>query len=169
MIKRITLSESATDTIINAAVLGYEARYKEEQLGILLGLVSSGIALVKRAVVYRGGERTRTSASVDPYKFEQRVNTLQEESGLDFLGSFHTHNEINGSISSALSEADKTPLCDDPPSLIEIIAAIWANNASVRPSRYYFQGGGDGYRYRFAGYDYQRGFRILPVYSRIAY
>ena len=104
MLKRITLSEGATDTIIDAAIQGYEARYKEERLGILLGHVYDGIALVKRAVVYRGGKRPRISASVDPYKFEQRVNALREESGLSFLGSFHTHNEVNGSISSALSD-----------------------------------------------------------------
>jgi len=168
MLKRITLSEGATDTIINAAVRGYEARYKEERLGILLGRVYQGIVLVKRAVVYRGGKRTRTSASVDPYQFERRVYALQAESGLDFLGSFHTHNEVSGSISSALSQADKTPICDDPPSLVEIIAAIWASNGSVRPSRYYFQGGSDEYRYRLSGYDYQQGFRILPVYSKIS-
>jgi hypothetical protein len=87
---------------------------------------------------------------------------------LDFLGSFHTHNEVNGSISSALSRDDKKTLCDDPPSLIEIIAAIWASDASVRPSNYYLQGGRSGYRYRMAGYDYRQDFRILPVFSETA-
>jgi hypothetical protein len=168
MLKRITLSEIATDMIVSAAIRGYKARYKKEQLGILLGRVSRGVALVEEAVVYHGGQRTRTAAFVDPCQFERRVNVLREESGLEFLGSFHTHVEVNNSISTAPTPADKIPLCDDPPSFIEIIAAVWASDASVRPSNYYLQGARGGYRYRMSGYDYQQGFRILPVFSNAA-
>ena len=165
MLKRITLSEVATDQIVSAAIRGYKSRYKKQRLGILLGRVSRGVALVEQVVVYYGGPGTRTSAFVDPCRFERRVNVLREESGLDFLGSFHTHVEVNNSISSAPSPADKIPLCDDPPSFIEIIAAIWASEASVHLSNCYLQGERGGYRYRLAGYDYRRGFRILPVFS----
>ena len=168
MLKRITLSEVATDQIVSAAIRGYKSRYKKERVGILLGRISRGVALVKRAVVYEGGPGTRTSAFVDLSMFKRRVNVFREKSGLDFLGSFHTHVEVNNSISSAPSPADKIPLCDDPPSFIEIIAAIWASDASVQPSNYYLQGGRGGYRYRIAGYDYRQGFRILPVFSEAA-
>ncbi len=168
MLERITLSEVATDQIVSAAIRGYKSRYKKERLGILLGRVSRGVALVEQAVVYYGGPGTRTSAFVDPCKFERRVNVLLEESGLEFLGSFHTHVEVNNSISSVPSPTDKIPLCDDPPSFIEIIAAIWASDASVQPSNCYLQGGRGGYRYRMAGYDYRQGFRILPVFYEAA-
>jgi hypothetical protein len=100
--------------------------------------------------------------------FKRRVNVLREKSGLDFLGSFHTRLEANNSISSAPSPTNKIPLCDDPPSFIEIIAAIWVSDASVQPSNYYLQGGRGGYHYRIAGYDYRLGFRILPVFSEAA-
>lgn len=168
MLKRITLSEVSTDQIVSAAIRGYKSQYKKERLGILLGRVSRGVALVEQAVVYYGGPGTRTSAFVDPCKFEPRVNVLLEASGLEFLGSFHTHVEVNNSISSVPSPTDKIPLCDDPPSFIEIIAAIWASDASVQPSNCYLQGGRGGYRYRMAGYDYRQGFRILPVFSEAA-
>jgi hypothetical protein len=52
MLKRITLSEVATDTIVSAAIRGYKSRRKKERLGILLGRVSRGVALVERGVVY---------------------------------------------------------------------------------------------------------------------
>jgi hypothetical protein len=168
MLKRITLSEVATDQIVSAAIRGYKSRYKKERIGILLGRVSRSVALVEQVVVYDGGPGTRTSAFVDPCKFEQRVNFLREESGLDFLGSFHTHVEVNSSISSVPSPSDKIPLCDDPPSFIEIIAAIWASDASVLPSNCYLQGGRGGYRYRIVGYDYRQDFRLLPVFSAAA-
>jgi hypothetical protein len=168
MLKRITLSEVATDQIVSAAIGGYKSRYKKERIGILLGRVSHGVALVEQAFVYYGGPGTRTSAFVDPCKFKRRINILREELDLDFLGSFHTHVEVNNSISSAPSLTEKIPLCDDPPSFIEIIAAIWASDASVQPSNCYLQGGRGGYRYRMAGYDYRQGFRILPVFSEAA-
>jgi hypothetical protein len=139
-----------------------------QRLGILPGRVSRGVALVEQAIVYEGGPGTRTSAFVDPSKFKRRVNVLREKSGLDFLGSFHTRVEVNNSISSVIAPTDKIPLCDDPSSFIEIIAAIWASDASVQMSNYYLQGGRGGYRYRIAGYDYRQGFRILPVFSEAA-
>ncbi len=167
MVHRIFLSESATEVIVRAAIQGYESPYKEERLGILLGQFSQGLAQVETAVIYQGGSRTRTEASVDPLKFEKRVCALQDDLGLRFLGSFHTHNEIAGSISSALSQADKIPLCENPPSLIELIAAIWASDGRVQASRLYLQGSVEGYRFRVAGYGYQQGFPCLPVFSKI--
>jgi hypothetical protein len=52
--------------------------------------------------------------------------------------------------------------------LPEIIAAIWASDASVQPSNCYLQGERGGYRYRMAGYDYRQGFCILPGFSEAA-
>jgi proteasome lid subunit RPN8/RPN11 len=165
MVHSISLSGSATDVIIHAAIQGYEAPYKEERLGILLGQSFQGIARVERAIIYQGGSRTRTEASVDPHQFKKRVSALQNDLGLVFLGSFHTHNEIADSISSAPSQADKIPLCENPPSLVELIAAIWASNGRVQPSQMYLQCGMAGYRIRMAGYGYQQGFPCLPVSS----
>jgi hypothetical protein len=167
MLERILLSASATQQIIGAATRGYEAPYKEERLGILLGRVSRSIAGVEQAIVYRGGSRTITEAAVDPIRFECRVHDLQTKLGLRFLGSFHTHNEIAGTISSSLSQEDKNPLCENLDSLIEVVAAIWAGNASRRQSQYYLQVATDaGYRIRVAGYSCRQGFQCLPVFAR---
>jgi hypothetical protein len=51
MLKRMTLSEVSTDQIVSAAIRGYKSQYKKERLGILLGRVSRGVALVEQAVV----------------------------------------------------------------------------------------------------------------------
>ena len=167
-INHIRLSEGATTAVVNAAVNGYEASYKEERLGFLLGTLSRGIVQVEQAVVYRGGTRTRTAAYINPNKFERRAKLLQEQFGLDYLGSFHTHNEVARTISSTLSQADKTPLCNDPPSFIEIIAAIWVSDDNPRQSNLYLQGKCGDYRFRLAGYGCQQNFRCLPVSSIIA-
>jgi hypothetical protein len=76
MLKHVTLSEVATAQIVSAGIRGYKSRYKKERLGILLGRVSRGVALVEQAVVYDGGQLWRTASFVDPYKFARRVNVL---------------------------------------------------------------------------------------------
>jgi hypothetical protein len=167
MIYQIFLSARATQQIVGAATRGYEAPYKEERLGILFGRVAGGIARVQETVIYRGGSRTRTEATVDPYRFERRVNDLQNELKLGFLGSFHTHNEVASTISSSLSQADKAPLNDNLHALVEVVAAIWVGSRSVRQAQYYLQlSTSDGYRIRVAGYACQQGFKCLPVFSR---
>ena len=169
MIHRISLSGSAINEIVRVAIQGYEAPYKEERLGILLGRFFRGIAQVEQAIIYGGGKRTRSEATVDPHKFERRVNDLQHEMGLSFLGSFHTHNEIASTISSTLSQADKTPLCENLPALIEVIAAIWVSNGPLRQAQSYLQmSTDDGYRVRMAGYGCQQGFECLPVWHASA-
>jgi hypothetical protein len=168
MINRISLSEAATHTVLRAAIQGYEAPYKEERLGILLGRVAQGNAQVRQAILYRGGTRTRSAATIDSLRFKKRVEELQRNLRLNFLGSFHTHNEIAGTISSAMSAADKEPLCEDLPPHIEIIATIWAGDGRTQTTRRYLQISHNGYRVRVAGYACQQRFAGVPVYSALA-
>ena len=72
----VRLSKGVANILINAAIQGYEAKYKEERLGILVGTVQNKIAVVKNATVYRGGIRTRTSAEVDPKRLTKRVHEV---------------------------------------------------------------------------------------------
>jgi hypothetical protein len=168
MIREIWLSEGATDHIGRAAVRGYEARYKEERLGILLGNISDGIARVEQAIVYRGGVRTRTMADIgDSLKYERRVRALQKETGWNYLGGFHTHNEVAGSHSSAPSQEDKTPLCDNLKAYIELIASIRATDSPMRSSQRYLKLDYGPYQCRVAAYGYLQGFRFIPVYSDV--
>jgi hypothetical protein len=147
--------------IINAAIQGYGALYEEARLGILLGEASRNIARIEYAITYRGGERSRSTACIDPTRFGKRIRSLESRYALDFLGSFHTHNEISGSISSALSSADKFPLCEEFPPLIEIVAAIWRSGTSLKDSQRYLQCSAGEYRVRVAGYGFRKGYPCL--------
>jgi hypothetical protein len=166
MIHRISLSKDAARKIAAAAHEGYHAPYKQERLGILLGYVSGGCVHVEQAVVYRGGTRTRSAANYDSSRLEARIKDLQKETGWKFLGGFHTHNEEAGTISSAMSKADKEPLCDNLPALVEIIACIWASDSHPRESKDYLQCKLGDYRIRIAGYACQQKFQRLKVSSR---
>jgi proteasome lid subunit RPN8/RPN11 len=161
----VVLSKGIHLVLVDAAIQGYEARYKEERLGILLGAIQGEAAVVKRAILYRGGKRTRTEASVNPDRFTRRVQELSRKYKSDFLGTFHTHNEIAGTISSALSIADRDHLCSDPPHQVELIVAVWGAASPSRQSQRYIQGDLNGYRFRIASYQMCSPFRLIPVYS----
>jgi proteasome lid subunit RPN8/RPN11 len=163
--ERVILSKGVVYILVKAAIRGYEARYKEERLGILLGKFQNKVATVKYAKVYRGGARSRTSAGVNPAPFAKRVQELCRRHKSEFLGTFHTHNEVALSISSALSIEDRDHLCSDPPSIVELIIAVWASDSPSYKSKRYLQGESDGYRFRIAGYQMCSPFRLIPVFS----
>src|SRR4051794_31112156 len=115
----VVLSKGVHPVLVNAAIQGYEATYKEERLGILLGRVEDAKVMVKHAIIYQGGERTRTAVTVDPDRFTRRVRELTRKHRSEFLGTFHTHNEVAGTITSALSKEDRDHLCSHPPHQVE--------------------------------------------------
>src|SRR6266576_2132425 len=78
-LQRVTLVENVIYVLVNAAIQGYEASYKEERLGILLGRTHKNIAIVEHATLYRGGDRTRSEAAVDCDRFKTRSRTLRKE------------------------------------------------------------------------------------------
>ena len=167
--ERIVISKGIVSVLINAAIQGYEAAYKEERLGILLGKLKNNTAIVTYAKVYGGGgERKRTRATVNSERFAQRVRELSKKHKSDFFVTFHTHNEVVGTISSALSIEDRDHLCCDPPHRVELIVAIWRSNSPSRQSQRYIQGGVNGYRFRIAGYQMCSPFRLILVSSNEA-
>lgn len=166
--ERIVILKGVISVLIDAAIQGYEAAYKEERLGILLGRFNNNTAIVSHAIIYRGGERKRTSAIIDSVRFTRRVRELSRKYKTEFLGTFHTHNEEAGTISSALSIEDRDHLCDNPPHVVELIIAIWKSNWPPRAGKRYIQGAVDSYRYRIAGYQMCSPFRLLPVSSNDA-
>jgi hypothetical protein len=165
--ERIVILKGVISVLINTAIQGYEAAYKEERLGILLGKLQNNTAIVKQAIVYRGGERKRTSAIVDSVQITRRVRELSRKHKSEFLGTFHTHNEVAGTISSALSIEDRDHLCDDPHT-VELIVAIWRSDDPSRQSQRYIQIDVNGYRLRIAGYQMCSPFRLIPVSSNDA-
>lgn len=163
-LKHVLISNVVGTVLVNAAIEGYEAAYKEERLGILLGSTQDNVAVVKYARVYRGGYRTRTGAYVNPANFARRVRELSGKHGAEFLGTFHTHNEVAGSISSALSREDRDHLCHDPPHTLELIVAIWRSDSPLREGKQYIQVEAGRYRCRIAGYETCPPFSLIPVY-----
>jgi hypothetical protein len=163
---RVTLSNNVAYVLVNAAIQGYEASYKQERLGILLGRIQRNVAIVERATLYRGGDRTRSAAIVNGDRFTKRVRQLSTKHDSLFLGTFHTHNEIGGTISSAMSLEDRNHLCENPPHLVELIVAVWRSDLSSRPTQRYLQGDVGGYRFRIAGYQMYSPYNLIPVYSQ---
>jgi hypothetical protein len=165
-LNRVQISAAVGSVLIRAAIRGYEAPYKEERLGILLGSVRGDTAFVNHAKLYLGGNRTRTAADVDGSRFTRRVRELCRAHASDFLGTFHTHNEVAKTITSALSLEDRDHLCSDPPHRVELIVAVWASNVPSRQGQRYIQIDVDGYRLRIAGYQMRPPFNLIPVYWR---
>lgn len=157
----VSLSKTSVAKIAEAAKEGYLTPQKEERLGILLGRVRGGVVFISRAIVFKGGIRTRTSAAVNSRKIEARIKELTSRYRLRFLGTFHTHNEVAGSISSALSKEDKVPVSDSRLPLIEVIAAIWVSDSPIRTSKYYCQTRTGHYRIRIAAYRFGGSFPLI--------
>ena len=166
MLRRIAIADAVRPVVLDAAIQGYEALHKEERLGFLFGRIEGHTAVALRAVLYRGGSRTRVCATVDPDRYARRVDELRERFRLRFLGGFHTHNEVAGRFSSEASREDRRPITDRYPPLIEVIVAIWASRGEARPASRYLTGKIDDYRFRLAGYAYEPKFRLIPVEAR---
>ena len=162
-IKEVILARNAADAIVEATTSGYEARYKREKLGLLLGRKIGSRVEVARAVLYRGGRRTRTAIEVDAGRIARRIRELEKRHKSRYMGAFHTHNEVAGSISSALSREDRIPLCDDPAPQVELVASVWVSDAPLRQSQYYLQIRDGRYRIRIVGRQWGRGFPLLPT------
>ena len=163
-LRGVKISRNIVDVLANAAIQGYEDLYKQERLGILLGRIDGDVALVQHATVYRGGSRTRTAATVDPQGFTRRVRELSKKHQSLFLGTFHSHNEVSGHRSSALTVADRSHFSEDPPHLIELIVLVWHSDRVSHNTQRYLQGHVNGCRFRIAGYQMHSPFNLIPVY-----
>jgi len=160
------------ETMERAADQGYDADYKEERMGFLLGHKRPRETFeILKAVPYRGGEKTRSKVKFYPIKFIHRGLQLSREQGLTWLGRFHTHNEIAGKPCHGLSPADKESfrlMAREIPSLrVELTVNVYAKEGPwTRPqnrSKTLFVLSEDGkYRYLVKGYTFP-GFGQIPV------
>jgi len=162
-ISNVVLSKRALETIVKAAKEGYLTPYKQERLGILLGRLKKDTIFVSNAFLQRGGKYTRTSAMVLESQIDRHIKQMVSRYHLRFLGSFHTHNEVAKTTSSALSNDDRNPISDKYPPLIEIIASIRVSNSPLRQSKYYCQVKFGRHRIRIAAYLFGDSFPIIPV------
>ena len=105
---------------------GLHEPYKREVIGILLGRVSRDGRTVRcvRAVPYRTWLRWRTAIDPHPDALLRRSRALARESGLRYLGCYHSHPEEAGKRSWGLSEEDRDFLRDDPDARIEVVVSV---------------------------------------------
>ena len=162
-ISNVVLSRRAFENIVKAAKDGYLKPYKQERLGILLGRLKKDTLFVSNAFLHRGGKYTRTSSMVLESQIDRHIKLMVSKYRLRFLGSFHTHNEVAKTTSSALSKDDRNPISDKYPPLIEIIASIRVSDSPLRQSKYYGQVKDGKYRIRIAAYVFGDSFPIVPV------
>ncbi len=121
------------------ACAGYEARHKRETFGFLYGtLKQTGRLAIRRAVFYRGGNKTRTGISFAGWPSVRRALLRREELarrfGMRFLGGFHSHVEIAGKVFEGLSVSDRRSLRRDWYAALEAVVFVWQGRSRPRPS-----------------------------------
>ena len=153
---KIVLSPAGSDTLLAEAERGYEAPYKEERMGHLLGRRTNGTFLVTRVKPYRGGEKTRTKVSYDDEGFTNRGRALARSHGLTLLGGFHSHVEIGGTSCSGLSEDDLQAIRDEPGEIEILVSIAVSNDPGRKPVKgsksLYFFDPEKSYRFVIKGY-----------------
>ncbi len=135
----VVIERRVVHELCRLARRGYETRHKRETFGFLYGTLKKNRQLViRRAIYYRGGSKTRTGVSFPDWPSVQRVlsrrESLARELGLRFLGGFHSHVEIAGKVFRGLSESDRRSLTRDYLAALEAIVFVWAGNHRPRPS-----------------------------------
>lgn len=169
----ILLENDALNKMLRAAMNGYEMPYKEERLGFLFGeKINNGRMEVTDAVVYHGGNRTRTMAEYDNDKFIARGKELSAELGQKWIGCFHSHVEMNDRPSHGISPEDKYEFRELATALpdyeIEMIVSIYAAGNYTKGlaprSKSLLVNDNNDYRYLVKGYKcYDKGIYQIPV------
>ena len=148
----VRLSEQATEELILAALCGFQVKWKQERFGILFGKAEGDALYVLQAIRYRGGTRTRTRVSVNVVPYARRVRELRSELGLRYLGEYHSHPEVAGWTSPALSEADKIATLPGFNPAIEMIVTVEKNDADPIEDPDYCTGSYKGHYFEIASY-----------------
>lgn len=130
----VRFEEDAVRELCRLARDGYEASFKRETYGFLFGRLDRKRRLtIRRSCFYRGGIRTRTGVtfkdSATIARLARRRRELARIMRLRFVGSFHSHVEIAGSVFKGLSRSDGESFCADPMSTLEVIVFVSAGTA----------------------------------------
>jgi len=125
----VLFEEAAVRELCRLACEGYEASFKKETYGFLFGTLNRGHRLtVRRSFFYRGGIKARTGVTFKDWptiaRLARRRRELAREMRLRFVGSFHSHVEIAGSVFSGLSEPDRESFRADPMATLEVIVFV---------------------------------------------
>jgi len=172
----IYLIDSVVQEICLRAMQGYERKMKAETFGFLFGTIDKNKRMVvKQAIYYRGGKKSRTSVIFKHWSqiwhIVQRRKELANRLRLHFLGNFHSHVEIGGEVFRGLSEDDKESFRHDRKAIIEVVVSVWSSDRNQVPAVSRGLAGYDphtGYQYRIKAYTkkLKRVYQIPIKYER---
>jgi hypothetical protein len=132
----VVIEPRVVQDLCHHARRGYEASYKRETFGFLYGTLKRDRRLVVReAVHYRGGNKSRTGVWFGDWPSVLRVlnrrEQLARDLGMRFLGGFHSHVEIAGTVFRGLSESDHRSFRRDFLAALEAVVFVWAGGRPV--------------------------------------
>lgn len=160
----ILFTDLVVQEICERAKLGYDRKMKAETFGFLFGSINKDKRMVvKKAIYYRGGIKTRTGVIFKQWSqiwhIIKRRKELANRLHLRFLGNFHSHVEIGGEVFRGLSSEDKESFHLDRNALIEVLVSVWAGDRNQIPTAIRGLAGFDqktGYQYRIKAYKKKR-------------
>jgi len=105
-ILRLRIGGQALKSLTVHATKGFETRYKREVGGHLLGYRCKDGFYVSMAVPYNTPYTSRTAWGINQYNFRKKGLRLETER-MKWIGTYHSHVEINRSASTGQSREDK--------------------------------------------------------------
>jgi proteasome lid subunit RPN8/RPN11 len=121
-INRLKISKQALSSITAHVTRGFETPYKKEVGGHLLGYQEKTGLYVSRAIPYNTPYSTRTAWGTIQYYFRKKGLRL-ETKRLKWIGTYHSHVQINRSASTGQSKEDmEAHLFSDRP--VDLIVRI---------------------------------------------
>jgi len=101
----LKISRQALDSLTSHVTKGFETHYKREVGGHLFGWRSKDGFYVIRAMPYNTPYSTRTGWGINYYNFRKKGLHL-ETKRMKWIGTYHSHVEINRSASTGQSRED---------------------------------------------------------------
>jgi len=101
----LKISRQALSVLTDHALKGFETKYKKEVGGHLLGCSVRNGFYVSKVIPYRTPYSTRTAWGINQYYFRRKGIRLETRS-LKWIGTYHSHVEINRSASTGQSRED---------------------------------------------------------------
>ena len=118
----LRISKQALSSITTHVTRGFETPYKKEVGGHLLGYQEKTGLYVSRAIPYNTPYSTRTAWGTIQYYFRKKGLRL-ETKRLKWIGTYHSHVQINRSASTGQSKEDmEAHLFSDRP--VDLIVRI---------------------------------------------
>jgi len=131
-IHRLKISRQALSSLTSHVTKGFETRYKKEVGGHLLGYPVRNGFYVSNAIPYKTPYSTRSGWGINQYYFRRKGLRL-ETKRLKWIGTYHSHVEINRSASTGQSREDKEAhlFFDAPVDIIVRIATYGMRSPKV--------------------------------------